>query len=333
MNSNLDEDTYSLAISVLLRDSAAVQAGEGRKTLRTFRFGLVFLLVFFNMSIQVFLLFQVLHLVTPTVVNNLRRYYDKFEWHMYGEDTKNFRSLKNGVRGLDGHFMPQNFETLDLRTKKEACHIPFSEPSFFLCVLFIWTLTCVGEVKKCLELFYSLIVYTPTVDSIDEILKKPETKAGQLLRNTNVKVIVGLTWEMKVFIGAIILLPRVCVSLMLLWLGSRWLAATNDFGDLIMNSVALEFILLLQTLLYFTIVPARNKRDCQNLEIMPPYSQERAGFHVFAFTFLWGLVALAWSVTYTFHLQYVLPDYNWDVREVCATWLKSQRAQFIQTSL
>jgi len=91
-----------------------------------------------------------------------------------------------------------------------------------------------------------------------------------------------------------------------------------------MNAVALEFILLLGNLLYVTLVPARSKRDCRSIEVSPHSAQEAAGLYVYATTFLWGFVAVAWALAYTYYFQQVLPEYNWDVGDVCSSWLDLQ---------
>jgi len=44
----------------------------------------------------------------------------------------------------------------------------------------------------------------------------------------------------------LVLLPRLLMSGVLLWLGCRWLLATPNFADLVLNAVALEFILTLK---------------------------------------------------------------------------------------
>merc|ERR1719162_347153 len=149
-SSPLDEDTYGLAVSLLLRDTAVLETGQGHPMLRQLRFALVFLLVFLNKGLQVFLVFQVLELVTPKIVRSSRRNYDLFEYHMYGGDEGNssdpthFKVLADGTRrGYPGFFRPELFATLDEVVKADTCAVPFSQPAFFMVVLFVWTLTCI----------------------------------------------------------------------------------------------------------------------------------------------------------------------------------------------
>jgi len=264
----------------------------------------------------------VLHYVTPSLVNESRKNYDIFQWHMYGEVPSHFAVLTDGTkRGLPEFFQPELFASLPGHIKTEVCSIPLSQPLFFILVLFVWTVTCIGDIRKALDIFESLVISTPTVESLEGIVVFVDATFHGARRAHN-KIIVGLTWQLKVFITFILVIPRILLVCVLLWLGSRWLAGTNNFGDLIMNSVALEFILLLGNLLYVTLVPARSKRDCQSIEVCPPSDKEAAGLYVYATSFLWGVVALAWAMMYTYYFQQVLPEYNWDVRDVCAGWLE-----------
>merc|ERR550532_2620308 len=85
--------------------------------------------------------------------------------------------------------------------------------------------------------------------------------------------IVGLTLLVKGLIGSVIIVRFVICSV-LLWMGCRWLVATTDFNDLILNSVALVFILDLKDFLYMILVPERNKRDLQNTKVHPLFKVE-----------------------------------------------------------
>merc|ERR1719235_3130342 len=76
-------------------------------------------------------------------------------------------------------------------------------------------------------------------------------------------VIKGLTVGLKGGIVIFIMIPRILIAVTLLWLGCRWLAATQSFADILLNSVGLEFILLLKESLYIALAPARNKRETQ----------------------------------------------------------------------
>merc|ERR1719409_2020349 len=137
-------------------------------------------------------------------------------------------------------------------------------------------------------------------------------------------VVDGLTKPVKVVVVCTVILPRLLLTLLLLWLGCRFLAATNDFGEMVLNAVALEFVLMIKDLLYSTIVPDRNKREVEKICIRPSQPVEYASYWTYLGTFSWLFVALAWIFYYIFLLQLVLPQYNWDVRLMCTPWLEAK---------
>merc|ERR1719326_1684700 len=134
------------------------------------------------------------------------------------------------------------------------------------------------------------------------------------------KVLVGLTPTVKGMICTFVIMPWLTNTCFLLWLGCRWLAATNDYGNLISNAVALEFILYLKDLVYSGLVSERNKRELEKTKILPDSKRQRAGYQVYLGTFVWALLVVAWLWGYIFHFQAVLPEYRWDVKEVCGDW-------------
>merc|ERR1712190_387168 len=100
--------------------------------------------------------------------------------------------------------------------------------------------------------FYAdlMLIRTDTVDSVKGMLEEQEA---------NTVVLRGLTMPFKAMLFFTIFLPRILIDLVLLWLGCRWLAATASFSDVLLNAIALEFILLLKDLVYNAVVPRRNQ--------------------------------------------------------------------------
>jgi len=242
--------------------------------------------------------------------------------------TQTYRSHNGKHRGVDGTFNRAAFATLQRHEQEAACQIPLSQPDFFFIVLCIWSLTCMSEMRKSVNLFQSLIMNTENCQSMGDSLTTSEE--GELL-------IARLTINLKVLIMALVIIPRVSITCYLLWLGCRWLLATTDFGDLILNAVALEFILMLKDLLFSSLVTLRNKLDLGRTKVMPRFAKEGATITAFTRTIIYGVMSVLWVVIYMglppgylpafvshhFHgLQTVLPDYKWDVHDVCVDWIK-----------
>lgn len=321
----VEEDTYGFAIASLIRDLQQIDEGDTQtQSLRNSRMAFAIGLLFFTIAIQAFITLQVKKFVTAKWVHDIRNDYDAFEVHMYGTEPGATTLTVNGKhRGVDGHFMPGNFGTLDDDLKERVCNIPFSQTPFFMCVLLIWALTCVGEIRLTISAFRSYIVNTKMIKRMKDALSDLDDDLDDD-DPENRWVIDGLTGQVKAVIVFCVLLPRMLLVLVLLWLGCRFLAATNDFGEMVLNAVALEFVLLVKDLLYRTIVPDRNKREIEKIMIRPSQMVEYASFWSYLGTFSWAFVAIAWIFYYVFYFQLVLPQYRWDVRALCTPWLEAK---------
>merc|ERR1719436_2367099 len=121
-------------------------------------------------------------------------------------------------------------------------------------------------------------------------------------------------------VTVLLVIPRLVITVLLLWLGCRWLLATLHFADILLNGVALEFILCTKDLLYMTIMPQRNMKDVQNTKF--GFGEDvPAAYIPFIGTFVWLGLAVVWVYVYTYYLQQVLPEYRWDIHDVCSDFL------------
>jgi len=311
---NLDEDVYGAGITALVRDSYSLVAGKGDLMLRISRLASSLLLMVFVVSLQIWVISQMQTLVCGRAVAEIRKIYGRYEFIMYGADLNHVYLTPNGFpRGLDKkYFDPANFDHLTLDEQDLACAIPFSQPKLLLPILFIWTLTIVADLRRCGDLAVRLMFATPTISSMQDAVEEGDGET---------QTIVGLTKTVKAALAATVLIPRWVIDVYLLWLGCRWLAATPSFSDLLLNSVALEFIVLLKDALYTGVVPDRNKRATQNTLVQPWQKTEPANYRVFLSSFLLMAVTCAWVLWYVYRFQMVLPDYKWDVAATCKTYV------------
>merc|ERR1719359_643971 len=80
----------------------------------------------------------------------------------------------------------------------------------------------------------------------------------------------GLIKSVRFMLFAFMVLPKMLISLALLVLGTMWLVATDDFSDLILNAVALEFVIKLDELIFECMVPQTVKQDLANAKLWIP---------------------------------------------------------------
>merc|ERR1712151_290413 len=117
-----------------------------------------------------------------------------------------------------------------------------------------------SEFRRSIEL-HSAILSLPVTSS----MAKATTWETHTQSNHNSLVIKGITKPIKLVISCIILLPRVLLTAFLLWLGCMWLAATNNFSDLVLNGVALEFMLLIKDVICRAAMSARSKEELRSI--------------------------------------------------------------------
>jgi hypothetical protein len=318
---DLDEDTFGMSVCSLTRDSYFISF-EGLTLSRIVRLVTSLFLVLLTVMIQVWLLMKVKEFVCARAVHDIRNSYDKYQLHMY----KNTTLTANGKhRGIPGTFpnLTQALLLLDTMSEDDQdniCRIPLSQPYFFGLVLIIWTLTCFAELRKAYTL-QSTLMMLPTVDSMSESVGAGDDDSSDLDA-----VIKGMTVLMKIGLTLLTFVPRVSVTLYLLWVGCRWLLATNNFGDLILNAVALEFILLIKEGLYVALMPTRSHLDLTVTKIMPYPDHMTSSWWNFVNTVFLLLIAFLWVFLYMRYWQQVLPQYNWDVHEVCESYIKTRYA-------
>jgi len=318
------EDMYSLGIASFVRDLHMVARRQSTVGVRITRITSHICVVLLCMAMQIGILVMLGRWVVPQQLGTIRDAYDTYEFHMYGGIENHTTLTVNGRhRGIDGYFQPELFESLDAASKQAVCNIPFSQLLFLFIVLFIWTLTCFSQIKACFELFVCLIISTPTVNSGNICVENDNASIVEGVSESSPSslIIIGLPLSSKLFITVFILLPWLGTVWVLLLLGCRWLVATNDFGALVANAVALEFILTLKNLVYETLVPARSKRDLLSTRMRVPCDTEPAGYCVFLSAFLWGVSAIAWVYLYIDVFQAVLPEYRWDSHMLCSKYL------------
>jgi len=298
--------------------------GHCNKRLRLSRVVFSMGLIFLTLVLQISILVCTKKYVTPQQVADIRGAYNEYEQAMYGDHT--YLNQFHKQRGVAGFFNASAFAGLDDDLKTDVCNIPLSQLGFLSLVLLVWAITCMAQLKNSVENFMAVVVFSATVhsmsDSLLESLDDKEEEDG-IDDGVPVYVIHGCTTPVKVFLSMFVFLPDIAATCYVLWLGSRWLVATNSFGNVLSNAVALEFTLMLKVLIYYALASERNKRDLSHTALAPSWNEEPAGCGIYFSSSAWALFAVLWVYYYVYH-QAVLADYKWDLSSVCTPWLQNQ---------
>jgi len=295
---DIAEDIYGMCVVSLVLDTQAIHKSTGSKApvLRYTRILLTVLLLLGCIALQVFLLVCVKKFVSSWAVKEIRSSYGIFESKMYDGDTLN----------------ADHFDSLGADEKLEVCQIPFSQPIFFISILGVWTISILSEVKEVVHMGRCTVGLETSPGF---------AKMTELAEEGN--VIMRLPRQLKAFIFFVVLIPRVLIAGVLLWLGCRWLAGTPNFSDLLLNSVALQFIADLRELMYDRLTPARGKRDLGNTKFLADEDENPTPCNLLG-AYGWIVFVFVFVIVYIYGLQQVLPTYKWDVHDVCADFIAQQ---------
>jgi len=327
----LDEDTFGMAVVALVRDSYFLSRHPhlGRCS-RLTRIATTLMVLFMTVGFQVFILSEIKRFVSSKAVHDIRNAYEKFENATYlcPEHPENcFRTFTNHNRGRpeskpSEEVMYQRLSSMPETDQLEACSIPLSQPYFFFAVLVVWTTTVLREVRSTYTSTMRIVSIRTTLNMANALLYEDADDDGRAAdaAHSHKATIVGLTRDFKIFFVWMQVM-RLGIALYLLWIGCRWLLATNQFSDLILNAVALEFVLCLKEMFYTALMPERNKVDLIDT-IVPQYPRTMpASSNTFMQTIFYVVVSFVWVILYMRYFQQVLPSYNFDVHAPCVRYI------------
>lgn len=91
------------------------------------------------------------------------------------------------------------------------------------------------------------------------------------------KYLVCLTPVTRISIFVLVLVPRMFIVLALMIMGCVWLTATDRFDSLILNALALEFVVNVDNLLFTMFFPVSLHAQVENLKVAMPSERESDG--------------------------------------------------------
>lgn len=321
----LPDNMYGVAIGSLIRDTAD-HSRHG--LIKIFRIVAVIGIFLVMLGVQVFLVIETKKLVTPEQVKIARVNYGKYESHMYSDAAgieHTYLTKYGYARGISAdYFNRANFATLDDDVKSQICELPMSNIPFLFTILWIWGLTVLDHVRDCC-VWAVRIMWLKRCSTEDMRVDSGHGAALKPQEDGCFKVKAVPLW-LKGVVVVFILLPKLLLSMFILWLGARWLTSTLGFGDVLLNAVALAFIYDLADLVYKSVIPYHTKL-LSTQTLIPQYrKRERESCGSMFGLMNVAVASLGLSVLYIYKLQHVLPEYKWDVAEVCVYYLQTELA-------
>merc|ERR1719329_347598 len=213
--------------------------------------------------------------------------------------------------------------------KSRLCEVGPSNHLFYYVTLFIWIMNMLKELRKCFLLvadIHSVPLCQDQRDMLEEELGDPG-EASEIS-------IVALTRPVKLAMYILVCFPKTFICLVLMKEGMEWLTATTKFEDLVMNAVAMGFVLNIDELLYQVILPEEKKTEVEDIDFKLPAQncsaeeEKRRDKAVMRNDYrdssFYVIFAVLFVYVYSHFLQNVLPASIDDVRKVCGVWMRGK---------
>jgi len=230
---------------------------------------------------------------------------------------------------------------IDMRFKQKLCDVVFSNFTFLAFVLMLRVMMMIIEFRTNWKLFFDIVYRVNTVPNSapgDMVMGMGGGLEGSEDDDEKI-LIVGLTPLVRIFTVGFIIVPKFVIGFFLMTMGMVWLSATESFSDLILNSLALQFVLSIDEHIFEALLPEpyRNKLAEQVHMRFPikkkdidevneedwQYWKTSTIIFIFIPTFVF---------TYLKCLQFlpflgVLPYFRSDIAESCAPYLESHKVR------
>jgi hypothetical protein len=224
----LEEDLYGASITSLLRDMHNIWLSPTKEgcCFRCIRVATTMFALIATILFAMFILAQTKILITPDIVKDVRQKYSDYERWMYNNHT--VLTMNGFHRGIPEYFDPKRFSSMPHDMKETICGIPLAHPYFCYSVLALWTFTVVVDIRTVFSLTRLMIFRVNTVTSVEHMFTDEDGNHVSNWTGRSGKVnLEGLTWCFKAILMLVIFLPRICLDMFLLYLGWRWLIASN----------------------------------------------------------------------------------------------------------
>eukprot|EP00811_Abedinium_folium_P033369 NODE_6338_length_1681_cov_5.433719.p1 GENE.NODE_6338_length_1681_cov_5.433719~~NODE_6338_length_1681_cov_5.433719.p1 ORF type:complete len:369 (+),score=61.81 NODE_6338_length_1681_cov_5.433719:139-1245(+) len=244
---DLPEDMYGAVMYSVIFDFFEILTGRNHggldHRLNILRLSFVVLILTVNYLLQLGLIYWIYVYVVGPSVHLAQRIYRDYHREIY---TK------------EGEFIWEAWEAWDVYSKSEVCGLAFGSYFFMFAIQWLWVVTMVNENNKTEQLLADIRAVAITTDA-DRMIDSEEPDGKVRVKR--------LTPFVRFFLIAIVIIPKFVVGFSLLVVGMTWLTATDAFSDLILNAIALEFVVGIDNLLYEAMLPKCVVQAIQNTKI------------------------------------------------------------------
>lgn len=238
-------------------------------------------------------------------------------------DTQvNYRQYHAEVFNVDGSFNATSWKMWN-GPYMELCNLAVSKESFTFAILFIWTARMLGEVRSIERLIRDIHNINGN-DGRSPMVEEIKNDDGVVEECHITSLTVPARFSLYLFV----VLPKLLIAAILMFIGCRWLCATESFSDLILNALALEFVIGVDELVYDNFAPAAMMEWLE----MTSMVHVKGAKHEKESTVFWGYMrsmmylglCLGFAYAYLKYLQQVIPGFTHDIQDHCDGWFQKK---------
>lgn len=268
----------------------------------------VLLLEILNVYVQMKIVFEVNELIAIPAKATAQFHYQQFTEHCYDGD------LQVPVNSQDVWDSFDRWE--DATSKTQLCSYPLTAPAFFLLILLIWTFYLMHELKQTLYFWGHTMKLELPIDG---------GRVTFLSHGENY-IITHMGRGLKVWTTVTVFFPKLCIAIVLWYIGAGWLTVTVGIDNLVLNSLALTFICEVDELIFRTCVSEVAKSCLEKTKLPLPSFKYTPSIWVPCETMSTCLACVGLAYMYLYFMQDAIPDFRWDVTaEMCMSHLKESR--------
>jgi len=229
---DLESSVYGATIFSICFDFYEILTGKDHDGLgiglNVYRLIFCLIVLIANYIVQMLLLYWVFTYVAMPEVHSAQTIYKKYHADCWE----------------DGVFVWEKWHDWGQDNVDELCRIAFSNWQFMFTIVTLWWIVMVKELRGIDRQWRNFSSIRSTNDPNEMIIRKDDEN-----------LVVALTPNTKITLYAFLLLPKFCIAVVLLMIGTVWLTATDSFGSLILNAVVLEFVICVDEIFFEGILP------------------------------------------------------------------------------
>lgn len=292
---DIPEDAYGAAILAVIRDIQHVLLHYDDRQICMVQAGFAMGVLGLNFFLQFSMIYFIKKYVVDPDTRIIQGLFKTFHGHFFD---------------MDGVFLGHRWE--EFEDKDAICQIAMTDLVFYCSVIFLWSLSILKEMRVSERLFRD-ITSLPRVEMAADMIHETEDMTR----------CVGLTDAARTTLIFMVVVPKVVIGTGLLLLGCTWLTATNSFENLIMNSLAMEFVTGIDEGLYETLLPVSHRTQVAECKffIQRKATNKKLDYKGFQRSAMYMIACLIYVFSFLYLGQTVLPPHLHEIKEHCRSFV------------